>query len=99
MNNLNLEVSVETDRKTGAVIAVYFQIRKGNVRKTRECEDGKAFADYNYKGELIGIELLAPCSVTVVDQLAEHEPLEIRKKAKRLMRESGPPAMVLREAA
>jgi uncharacterized protein YuzE len=94
MRNINLSVSIETDNATGTVIAVYFQIRSGKARTTREYEGGKAFADYNHKGELIGIELLAPCSVTVVDQLAADEPAEFRKKAKKFMRESGPASMI-----
>lgn len=94
MRNLCLSVAIETDNATGSVIAVYFQIRTGKVKTTREYEGGKAFADYNHQGELLGIELLAPCSVTLVDQLAADEPAEFRKKAKRFMRESGPASMI-----
>ena len=43
-------VSVETQDQTGKVIAVYFQVRKGKTKTTREYADGNAFADYDKHG-------------------------------------------------
>jgi hypothetical protein len=36
------------------------------------------FADYSEDGRLLGVELLAPCPVAVLEQLAEQEPEEVR---------------------
>lgn len=94
MTNPNFGVSVTTDTLTGEVLAVYFQIRRGRVHVTREYAEGAAVADYNKSGELMGIELLEPCKVQIVDQLAEAEPVGMRRDVKRFMRKSGPPALV-----
>jgi uncharacterized protein YuzE len=91
---MHFQVTVTTDDATGDVLAVYFHIREGRVRETREFAKGNAFADYDIKGRLLGIELLGPCSVAVVDQMAKEEPAELRKKTKKFMRQSGPPAMI-----
>jgi len=94
MTDLNFGISVTIDDNTGEVLAVYFQIRKGKVHETREYAEGAAFADYNRNGELIGIELLAPCKVSIVDQLAANEPAIMRRETKRFMRKAGPRQMV-----
>ena len=87
-------VSISTEDATGDVLAVYFQIRSGRVHETREFAEGAALADYNKHGELIGIELLSPCRVSIVDTLAANEPIEIRRKTKQFMRQAGPRQMI-----
>ena len=94
MTPLSFQISVETDDTTGDVVAVYFQVRKGKSHLTQEYADGAAFADYNRNGELIGIEILAPCRVSIVDQLAANEPPEVRKRTKAFLRGSGPRQMI-----
>ena len=94
MTPLSFEISVETDDATGDVLTVYFQIRKGKSAQTVEYADGAAFADYNRHGELIGVEVLAPCRVSIVDQLAANESAEIRKLTKAFIRRSGPRQMI-----
>jgi hypothetical protein len=54
------QVVISTDKKTGAFLAAYFQVRRGHAAKVREYEGGNAFANFNEAGELLGIELLAP---------------------------------------
>lgn len=94
MIDFDFGISVTTDDSTGDVLAVYFQIRKGKVHETREYAEGAALADYNKRGELIGIELLAPCKVSIVDQLAANESAAMRRQTKRFMRKAGPRQMV-----
>ena len=60
---------------TGAVLATYFQVRRGKSAETREFAGGKAFADYSDKGHLLGIELLEPCRIGVLDQIAVEPPV------------------------
>ena len=68
------KVSVETNNHTGEILAVYFQVRKGKAVEVQEFENGNAFANYGRKGELLGIELLAPCKLKVLDQIMKTEP-------------------------
>lgn len=73
----HLEVSF--DQTTGAPVAAYLRIRVGAVAQTKEVSEGVAFADYDAAGDLLGVELLAPCSVTVMDRLTEQEPESVRR--------------------
>ncbi len=88
------QVSVDTDDATGQVLAVYFRMRTGRVHRTVEFVDGNVFADYNRRGQLLWIQLLGPCNISIVDKLASKESLELRKRTKRFMKQSGPPALV-----
>ena len=80
----SLELSV--DEKTGSIRAAYLRVRRGEVAVTREVSEGKAFADYSEDGTLLGIELLAPCTVEVLDRVSANEP----EPVKRFLR-GGPP--------
>jgi hypothetical protein len=73
------ELSVSVDEKTGHVRAAYVRVRVGEVSETREVAEGRAFADYDASGLLLGIELLAPCEIEVLDDLAAKEPEPIRR--------------------
>ncbi len=72
-----LEVSFS--ETTGEPVAAYLRVRVGKVAETREVSDGVAFADYAADGLLLGVELLAPCGVEVLDRLSEKEPESIRR--------------------
>ncbi len=85
----SLELSV--DESTGMVRAAYLRVRKGEVANTREISEGRAFADYDRNGTLLGIELLGPCEVKVLDQISAREPAPI----KRFLRGSPPRELVL----
>lgn len=73
------ELSVSVDEKTGHVRAAYIRVRKGEVSVTREVAEGRAFADYDANGSLLGIELLAPCEVQVLDKLSAAEPEPVKQ--------------------
>jgi len=88
--NLDFGILTTVDNATGELLAVYFRVRRGRVQETREFAEGAAFADYDRHGQLLGIELLSPCRVSIVDQLAANEPAELRQRTKRFMRENGP---------
>ena len=70
----DFEVSVELENKTGEVLAVYFQVRKGKSAETREFDNGRAFADYDKSDRLLGIEMLGPTQIAVLDQITVKEP-------------------------
>ena len=83
-----LELSV--DEKTGGIRAAYLRIREGEVADTREVKEGGAFADYDANGVLLGVELLAPCEVEVLEGIAAQEP----EPVKRFLRGGAPRELV-----
>ena len=74
-----LELTVSVDEKTGHIRAAYIRVRIGEVSETREIVEGKAFADYDVSGLLLGIELLAPCEIAVLDKFAATEPEPVKQ--------------------
>lgn len=90
----HFEVTIETEDATGDVLAVYFQIRKGRYDHVKTFSDGAAIADYDKHGYLLGVELLAPCKVSIVDEVAEEETQFVRSSVKQFMRKSGPRELV-----
>ncbi len=70
--------------------AVYFRIRPGKAEATKEFAKGSAFADYDAKGCLLGLELLGPCKIAVVDRISRGEP----KPVKSFFRNSIPAQML-----
>lgn len=84
------KIDVSIDEKTGIIRAAYLRIRNGTVAETREVADGRAFADYDDGGWLLGIELLAACDVEVLDRLAAQEP----EAVKRFLRGSPPRELI-----
>jgi uncharacterized protein YuzE len=69
--SLSFGVLVTTNKVTGEIMAAYLQIREGKAAEVREYCDGAAFANYNRHGELIGIELLAPCKLSVLTRISQ----------------------------
>lgn len=72
-----LELSI--DEESGAIRAAYLRVRAGQVDETHEVAEGKVFADYDAKGALLGIELLAPCAVEILENIAAQEPEPIKR--------------------
>jgi Protein of unknown function (DUF2283) len=66
-------VETSVDDRTGRVVAVYLRVREGKVAKTKELEEGLANADYDANGALLGIELLGPCPVDLLNRIGEGE--------------------------
>lgn len=87
----DFKVSVATEKQSGRILAVYFQVRKGKAAEVREFANGAAFANYNRKGELLGIEMLGPCKLAVLDKIAASEPENTRK----FFRDAVPRKMVM----
>lgn len=78
-SKFTLRTDIEVDDETGKVVAFYFYIRPGKAAETREYADGKALADYDRKGNLLGIELLGPCQVAILDKISRREPTPVKK--------------------
>lgn len=90
MNKHEFGVSVEVDNETGEILAVYFQVRRGRSARTQEYGEGTVFVDYNGSGELLGVEMLAPCEINVLEQITTDEP-----EARQFVRRSAPREMVI----
>lgn len=87
-------LEITTCDLTGEVLACYFQIRSGKIHETREFEGGIAIADYDKNGYLLGVELIAPCKVTIVNSIAANESPEVQRRTKAFMKSSGPRSMI-----
>jgi hypothetical protein len=72
-----LDASV--DDRTGGLVAAYLRVREGEVAETKEIEEGVAYADYDAAGMLLGIELLGPCQVEVLDRIGQGEPEPVKR--------------------
>lgn len=91
MNKVRFKANISIDEKTGKLIAVYLRVREGAAEETVELEEDAAYADYDAEGKLLGVELLAPCAVEVLDKLTQSEPDDVRE----FIHASPPRAMVL----
>ena len=91
MKKTFFQSSVSIDEKTGKILAVYLKLREGDVEKTEEVCEGKAFADYDREGLLIGVELLSPCQASVWTKIAINEPEEVRN----FLRDATPNGLVM----
>ena len=98
-SQISFDVSIEVDHSTGVVQAVYFRVRKGKVAETREFEDGSVFADYDNAGNLLGVEMLAPCKTTVFDKIAASEPAVSGPTVKKFLKRNAPRDMILTSSA
>jgi uncharacterized protein YuzE len=90
-NNVGFEMSVSA-RKDGALRAAYVRLSQGRVAKTREIVEDVLLADYDSRGRLLGIEILAPVNLSDVLRLVE--PLA-RKAFQRFMTRAAPKKLVL----
>ena len=89
------KVFSETDKRTGALLAVYFQIRHGKAAEVREIADGAVYANFDRKGHLLGIEMLGPCQFTVIGKLAQREPDKFKNRIKNFLKDHMPRKMAL----
>ena len=79
MKDLAFRLDVSINDKTGRAQAAYLQVRNGKVAETREVSPGRAFADYDDSGSLVGIEFLASCTVATLDRVTQDEPDSVRE--------------------
>ncbi len=78
MEKPTFRLEASFDDETGDPVAVYLRVREGKVHETKEVKEGVAFADYDEKGSLLGVELLGPCEAQVLDSISasESEPIK-----------------------
>ena len=86
----SFSVRVQAHPRTGHPMAAYFHIRDGKASEVREIVNDTVFADYDRKGRLLGVELLAPCKKSVLGKLSSDAPESIRQAVKHLLTECAP---------
>ncbi len=79
MTKPTFRMEASFDDATGRTVATYLRTREGTVAQTKEIKEGLVYADYDADGQLLGIELLGPCEVAVLDLLADKEPEPVRE--------------------
>ena len=90
MTGIKFSLSISIDETTGAVRMAYLRVRDGKSVETREHSNGLALADYDQHGNLIGVELLAPCSGKILNRITASEP----EPVKRFLRSAAPRKLV-----
>jgi uncharacterized protein YuzE len=67
---VTFQVSISA-REDGTIEAVYIRLDDGKVAKTVEIDEDVVLADYNARGKLLGIELLAPVKLSTIASLVD----------------------------
>ncbi len=86
MTDSKFRLEISYDETSGNPVAAYVRIREGKVSRTTELSAGVAFADYAADGLLLGVELLAPCGVEVLEGISEAETEPVRQFLRRGIR-------------
>lgn len=61
-----MNISVEMDKESRHILAVYVKLNAGEVARTVEIEKDACYADEDSEGRLLGVEMLAPGQVTIL---------------------------------
>ena len=79
-------------RNDGTVEAVYILVRDNKAVRTKEIVEDVLLADYDSRGQLVGIEILGPVKLLEITPLVE-EPR--RRPFRRFVKERAPDELVL----
>ncbi len=88
---IGFEMSISA-RDDGTIEALYILVRDEKASRTKEIIEDILLADYNNRGQLIGIEVLAPVKIAKITMLVE-EPR--RRPFRRFVKEQAPGELVL----
>jgi Protein of unknown function (DUF2283) len=69
MKNTEFRLEISFNETAGGPVPAYLRVREGSVAESTEISPGVAFADYDADGFLLGVELLAPCRLEVLDRI------------------------------
>ena len=89
MDQLSLGICIETVDQTGEILSVYFTVRKGKTKVTKELVDGLVFTDYDKDGKLLGIEMLGPVQIGFIEKLPRNN------RVRNFVKESIPRGMLV----
>ncbi len=88
---IGFEMSISA-RDDGTIEALYILVRDEKATRTKEIVEDILLADYNKRGQLIDIEVLAPVKIAKITTLME-EPR--RRPFRRFVKEQAPNELVL----
>ena len=94
MSNQNQVVGFElsvSGRDDGTIEAAYFRFKKGKVARTAEIVEDTLIVDYDAKGNLLGIEVLAPVQLSDLAKLVEQAR---RRSFRKFVRHSAPQELI-----
>ncbi|MBI2192633.1 MAG: DUF2283 domain-containing protein [Planctomycetes bacterium] len=58
-------------RDDGTIDAIYIRLSNDKIARTKEIDRDALLADYNAKGKIVGIEILAPVKIEEVVKLVD----------------------------
>lgn len=79
-------------RKDGRLEAVYIRLRTGRAAKTKEIIEDTLLADFDSRGRLLGVEILAPVKLSDLARLVQ---TDRRAPFRKFVREIAPPRLVV----
>ncbi len=79
-------------RNDGTIEALYILVRDDKATRTKEIVEDILLADYNSRGQLVGIEVLAPVKIARITPLVEPRR---RRPFRRFIKEQAPDELVL----
>jgi uncharacterized protein YuzE len=85
-NRIGYEVSI-SGRDDGTIEAVYVRLSDRKVARSKEVVEGQLVVDYDRKGGVVGVEILAPVRIRSLTRLVEQP---ARRPFKRFIEESIP---------
>jgi hypothetical protein len=85
-NRVGYEVSI-SGRNDGTIEAVYVRLSDHKVARSREVIEGQLVADYDRRGEIVGLEILAPVRIQSLTRLVSQP---ARRPFKRFVEDSIP---------
>ena len=88
---VGFEMSISA-RNDGAIEAVYILVRDDKAKRTKEIIEDILLADYSSRGQLVGIEILAPVKLAKITPLVEERR---RRPFRRFLKEQAPDQLIL----
>jgi uncharacterized protein YuzE len=79
-------------REDGRLEAVYIRLRTGRAAKTKEIIEDTLLADFDARGQLIGVEILAPVRLSDLTSLVQ---ADRRAPFRKFIRETAPASLVM----
>lgn len=92
--DIQFEVSV-SGRSDGTLEAMYIRLRQGTVARTEEIEEDVLLCDFDRRGNLLGIEILAPVKLRNLTKLVSPP---VRTPFRRFVGQAVPEELIEAEA-
>ena len=60
-----INVSVQRCPDDNEIEAIYIELKSTKISKSKEIGNGEAVVDFDKEGDVVGIEMLEPCKITI----------------------------------